>query len=246
ILLYIALSAVFIATAPADLRLALAVVIWANPVLAQRIVNGDFDIWWLAALIAAWMLSKRGALSGALLGVACAIKQTAWFAAPFYFVWVWRAHGRAEALRRGGAAIAAFLVINLPWIILSPRAWLQSLLLPLSLPLLPDGSGLIALAQAGAGPLPPARVYTALEMGVWLGALAWFWWMRARYPFAGLVLALAPLLVAWRSPERYFLPLSLLALAAVALTWRAGDPALEPYDGQGFPTPLSLWERGRG
>jgi hypothetical protein len=29
--------------------------------------------------------------------------------------------------------------------------------------------------------------------------------------------------VSRRSPERYFLPLSLLALAAVALTWRAAS-----------------------
>ncbi len=243
ILLFIALSVAIVAAAPPGTRLALAAVIWANPVLAQRVVNGDFDIWWLAALIAAWMLRERRWSSGALLGVACAVKQTAWIAAPFYLVWVWREHGFSEALRRAGIASATFLVINLPWVVLSPRAWLESLLLPLSLPLLPDGSGLIALGRAGAG-LLPARAYTLLEVALWLGALAWCWRMRARYPFAGLMLGLAPLLVAWRSPERYFLPLSLLALAAVALTWRAADERLAVQTAPGRPAGHKVRLRG--
>ncbi len=239
ILLFIALSVVLVASAPPGTRLAVGMVVWANPVFAQRVVNGDFDIWWLVALVAAWMLGERRWLSGALLGMACAVKQTAWFAAPFYFIWVWRAYGRVEALRRGGIAIASFLIINLPWLILSPRAWLQSLLLPLSLPLLPDGSGLIALAQTGVTPLLPARVYTLLEVGVWLGALVWCWRARASLPFAGLVAFLLPLLVAWRSPERYFLALSVLALAALLLTWRTARRTEGQPVATMFPQPLA-------
>ena len=226
VLLFVALCVTLVASAPPGARLALGMVVWANPVLAQRVVNGDFDIWWLAALIGAWLLGERRWLSGGLLGVSCAIKQTAWFAAPFYFLWVWRRDGLAEALRRTGIACAAFLLINLPWLIASPRAWLSSVLLPLSLPLLPDGSGLIALAQAGALPLT-SWPYTLLELAVWAGALLWVWRMlaRGRLPYAGLTAGLLPLLVAWRSPERYFLPLSLLALAALLLLLRAPAPS---------------------
>jgi len=151
-------------------------------------------------------------------------------------LWVWRRDGLAEALRRAGIAAAAFLLINLPWLILSPRAWLSSVLLPLSLPLLPDGSGLIALAQAGMLPLLPA-LYTLLELGVWAAALLWAWRMlqRGRLPTAGLVAGLLPLLVAWRSPERYFLALSTLALAALLLSWRPPPPAPPPLCGRGEP-----------
>ncbi len=220
ILLFIALGVALVASAPPGARLAVALVVWANPVFAQRVVNGDFDIWWLAALIAAWSLCERRWLSAVLLGVACAVKQTAWLAAPFYLLWVWRERGRAEALRRASIALASFLLINLPWLIASPRAWLESLFLPLSLPLLPDGSGLIALARTGVTPLLPAHAYTLLELAVLLGALIWLWRARATLPYAGLVAPLLPLLVAWRSPERYFLALPLLALAALLLTWR--------------------------
>lgn len=224
ILLFIAFSVALLACAPPGTRLALGVVIWANPTFAQRVVTGDFDIWWLVALIAAWMLSERRWLSGVLVGVACAVKQTAWFAAPFYFLWIWSERGLREALRRTAIAVASFLIINAPWILLSPRAWMESLLLPVSLPLLPDGSGLIALGLAGATPLAPSRVYTLLELAAWVGALTWAWRMRVRAPFVGLVLPLASLLLAWRSPERYFLALSVLAAAALLFSWRrAGE-----------------------
>ncbi|HEY8325706.1 MAG TPA: hypothetical protein VIG77_14500, partial [Ktedonobacterales bacterium] len=62
-------------------------------------------------------------------------------------------------------------------------------------------------------------------------------------------------LVAWRSPERYFLALSTLALAGLLLSWRAPFPARA---GEGFrlpsprgkeavgevPAPLSSQEQG--
>lgn len=231
IALFLAVSAALVALAPPQTRLAVGLVIWANPAFAQRVVNGDFDIWWLVALIAAWILRERGWLSGALVSLACAIKQTAWFAAPFYFLWVWREHGVREALRRTGAASAAFILINLPWIIASPRAWAESLLLPLSLPLLPDGSGAVALGLTGVGPLFATCVYTVSEVALLAGALALAWGLRGRAPYVGLVLPLIPLVAAWRSPERYFLALPLLALTALILTWRAqAHPLVVPSD----------------
>ncbi|HEX8983701.1 MAG TPA: hypothetical protein VF792_13080 [Ktedonobacterales bacterium] len=226
IALFLALSVLLVALTPLQARLAVGMLIWENPAFAQRVVNGDFDIWWIAALIAAWMLYKRGWLSGALLGVACAIKQTAWFAAPFFLLWVWRMHGTKAAIRQAVAALAGFVLINLPWIIASPRAWAESLFLPLSLPLLPDGSGIVALGIAGLTPLANAHMYTALEVGIMLGALVLAWRLLAHAPYLGLVLPLLPLVAAWRSPERYFLALPVLALAALILTWRAERSAV--------------------
>ena len=122
---------------------------------ARRVAAGDFDIWWVALLAGSWLLRDRRIASGLLLDAACAIKQTAWFAAPFYLVYVWRAYGPREAARRGGIALAGFLALNLPWLLISPRAWLSSLALPVSLPLFPEGKGAIALALSDPLPLPP-------------------------------------------------------------------------------------------
>jgi hypothetical protein len=222
LLLYLAFGAVLLALAPAEWRIALTLLVLCNTEAVRRIADGDFDIWWVAFLSAAWLLRERRVTSGLLLGAACAIKQTVWFAAPFYLVWVWHEHGKAEVMRRAGIAAGAFLAINLPWILASPRAWLASLVLPMSLPLLPEGTGLVGLSIGHVLPLFPSWIYAALELGVWLGALVWYRRAPPRYPLAGMMLGLLPLLLAWRSPERYFLPLWLVALAAVVLAARNG------------------------
>ncbi|MGZ3599627.1 MAG: hypothetical protein ACXWQ5_07890, partial [Ktedonobacterales bacterium] len=110
--------------------------------------------------------------------------------------------------------------LNLPWIIASPRPWLESQLLPVTLPLLPDGSGIIGLSLTGILPLAPTLFYSLLEVTALLAALVWYWRAAPRAPFAGLVLPLVPLFFAWRSSERYFVLLPLLAVLALALTLR--------------------------
>jgi uncharacterized membrane protein len=192
---------------------------------SRQVSGADFEIWPVALLSFAWLTRERSWFSSLLLGGACAIKQTAWIAAPFYLLWVWRAYGPVEAMRRAGIAAGTFVVINLPWIIASPRQWLGSMLLPVSLPLLPDGSGFIGLSLTGILPLFPSWIYALLELVLLVGALWWYQRNWRRYPFAGLVLPLLPLLGAWRSSERYFVLLPLLGVLAVVLTLRAGRRA---------------------
>lgn len=218
IALALLLGVLVVWTTPPRWRLLIALLLLVDADGARQIVGSDFEIWPLALLAFAWLSRERRWWSVLLLSVACAIKQTAWLAAPFYLIWVWRAYGPREALRRLGIAVAAFFVINLPWIVASPRAWASSLLLPVSLPLLPDGSGIVGLSLAGLFPLAPSVVYALLELAALAGALAWYWRMWPRYPFAVLVLPLLPLVFAWRSSERYFVLLPLAAIVALALT----------------------------
>ena len=220
ILLLLALLAAIIVTAPPRWRVLVALLLLATADGVREVAGADFEIWPLGFVAFAWITRDRRWVSALWLGAACAIKQTAWLAAPFYLVWVWRAHGRAEAVRRGAVAVGAFLVINLPWIVASPGAWLSSLLLPVSLPLLPDGSGIIGLSLTGVLPLAPSWVYSVLELAALAGGVVWYWRAWRRFPFAGLILPLVPLFVAWRSPERYFELLPLAAVLAAALTVR--------------------------
>lgn len=91
----------------------------------------------------------------AALGVACSIKQTPWFAVVFFAVGIaieaqhhaqvwWRALARYLAI-----VVAAFLVVNAPFIVWSPSSWWRGTLLPLTSPLVPDGQGLVGLALHG-------------------------------------------------------------------------------------------------
>jgi uncharacterized membrane protein len=228
ILLFVTLVAAIIVATPARWRLLVALLLLATADGARQVTGGDFEIWPLACIAGAWLLRERRWPSALLLGAACAIKQTAWLAAPFYLIWVWRAYGRAEAGRRAAVAAGTFLVINLPWIVAAPREWLASIFLPISLPLLPDGSGIVGLSLTGVLPLAPSWIYSALELAALAGALAWYWREQSRMPFAGLVLPLVPLFFAWRSSERYFVLLPLLALLAVVLVLRTVEaPSIE-------------------
>jgi uncharacterized membrane protein len=89
------------------------------------------------------------------LGIACSVKQTPWFLVPFFLVGVaieashherqwWRESGRYLAIVAG-----TFLLINAPFILWSPSAWVRGSLLPLTSPLVPDGQGLIGLVLHG-------------------------------------------------------------------------------------------------
>lgn len=241
IALFLALVVAVTLIAPPDARLPILLLALCNPNIAVSVSTTDFDIWWIVPLVGAWTLQRRSLISGALLGVACSVKQTAWFFAPFYFLWVWREHGLAEASRRSAFAIATFTLINAPWIIASPQAWARSLALPMMLPLFPQGSGLVGLMLSGALPPLPPQVFTALEVMVWLGAMVWFWRVSRQNPYVGLLAPLVPLMFAWRSPERYFLPVSILAVAALALMLRraaqTAPSAREPSVIQAATTP---------
>ncbi len=218
ILLLLALFAAIIRATPPGWRAVVALLLLTAADGAREVAGADFEIWPLALVAFAWLARDRRWASALLLGAACAIKQTAWIAAPFYLIYIWRTRGRDEALRRAAIAVGAFLAINLPWIIASPGAWLSSVLLPVTLPLLPDGSGVIGLSLTGILPLLPPRAYTLLELVALAAALAWYWRSWPRYRFAGLVLPLVPLVFAWRRSERYFVLLPLAAVLALALT----------------------------
>ncbi len=218
IALFLALIAALVWATPPQYRAIVALLALATADGARQVAGSDFEIWPLALVGFAWLARDRRWPSALLLGLACATKQTAWLAAPFYLVWVWRTGDLVEAGRRAAIAAGAFAAVNLPWIVMAPGAWLSSLLLPVSLPLLPDGSGLVGLSLAGLLPLLPSWVYGLLELAGFAAALAWYWRAAPQMPYAGLVLPLAPLLLAWRSSERYFVLLPLAGLLALALT----------------------------
>jgi uncharacterized membrane protein len=179
-LVFLAFLGVIVWVAPPRWRLVIALLALTVTDGAREVAGSDFEIWPLFFLALAWVSARHRWRSALALGAACAIKQTAWLAAPFYFVWVWRRDGAEEALRRTGIAAGFFALVNLPWIVASPGAWLASLFLPVSLPLLPDGSGLIGLSLTGVLPLFPPMVYSILEVAALAVALLWYWRNCAR------------------------------------------------------------------
>jgi len=216
----IALIAALVWLSPPQWRFAVLALCLLDVDGIRSVANSDFEIWTAAGIALVWLLRERPWLAAVALGLTCAVQQTAWFAAPFYLVWVLYRRGWRAAIGEAVAAIGAFAAVNLPWIILSPGAWLHSMLLPMTLPLFPTGGGLVGLGLGGALPLWPPAVYSALEYTAYIALLAAYIRWLPRMPYAGVVLPSLALLLAWRSPSRYFILLPFLAIIALVLTWQ--------------------------
>jgi hypothetical protein len=177
-------------------------------------VGGSADLLYALPLVAAWIWRDR--LGGALaFGVACAIKQIAWFIAPFWLIAAIASLGWRAALRQAGIAAAVFVVTNLPFFAWHPQEWLAGVLTPVVEPMFPRGAGLVFLATNGGLPLLPAAVYLALETIAMAASLLVAWRARRTSPEIGIALALVPLFFAQRSLFSYFFLVPLFAFAGL-------------------------------
>lgn len=211
----------------------------------------DNEVICLGVLLLAWHYRRHRWASAILLGLACAFKQYSWFFAPFFLldallsgvsasplpacesggatlggrarqvVTYIRQANWGEMGSRGLIALGAFLVPNLPFIVASPGAWWSSLWLPQSEPLFPMGMGVIALFTGHLLPYVTPRIFTLLELVALIGSLVAAVRWRAALGDGVLLLALIPLLFAFRSLPNYFGVAPWIALYAANLAYRA-------------------------
>ena len=59
--------------------------------------------------------------------------------------------------------VALFALVNLPFVVMDPRAWLAGVSAPVADPMFPRGAGIILLVVNNVLPLWPPLAYTALE-----------------------------------------------------------------------------------
>jgi len=215
ILCLVAAMGLVILRAPAGLRPFVMTGLLGAASLAAFTVNGSVDLLFALPLVAAWLWRERR-WSGLAFGVACAVKQIAWFFAPFYLIATASRLGWRVALRRAVEMAAVFVITNLPFIVQDPAAWLRGVSAPVADPMFPRGAGLIFLATNAVLPLWPPFVYTALEMLAFAACVIVAWRSRRTSPDLGVVLALVPLFFAYRSLFSYFFLLPLFAFAAIA------------------------------
>jgi hypothetical protein len=140
------------------------------------------------------------------LGIACSVKQTPWFLAPFLLIGLWIEHrengtdGARVVARYAATALGTFLLLNAPFIVANPAAWARGTFLPLVQPTIPDGQGLVDLTifnHLGGGRL---ALYTYAGVACFALALLAF-----RYRYAALKRAWVPLVaVAFFLPTRSF------------------------------------------
>jgi hypothetical protein len=244
VLCLVAAMGLVLLRAPARLRPFVLTGLLGAASLAAFTVGGSADLLYALPLLAAWLWREKR-WSGVVFGIACATKQIAWFFAPFYLIAVLAQQGARAAMRKAIEAFVVFAVVNLPFILADPRAWIAGVSAPLADPMFPRGAGLIFLGLNGLLPLWDPQAYTALEVAAFAVCLAVAWRVRRTSPELGAVLAMVPLFFAYRSLFSYFFLLPLFAFAAV-VRMPVGELDPERARAAGAITLFALPVRGAG
>ncbi len=211
LLAYAALFVWLIPLAPRGERGGVALAAAAAVSIPLRTLMLDTEVICLIFLLVAWQYRDRRWVSAVALGLGCAFKQYCWLFAPFILVDAWLRYGWREAVKRALIVAGAFLLPNLPYLLINPRAWVASVFLPVTGALFPQGMGLVALSLGRFLPGWPPLFYAGAELLAFAGVL----WLFIRYHAAlhesALLLALAPFFFAFRSPANYFAVIPWLA-----------------------------------
>jgi hypothetical protein len=230
--------AVLLWRAPRSWRPWLLIMAAAHTTLWTNIADGQSNVLDACLILAAWATWRRLWLSAALLGLAVATRQEAWLFTPFYLVLCGRLVGWRAVAGRLAVITGVFGLVNAPFIALSGRAWLHGVMGPLTDPMFPLGQGAIALATSGVLPLWPREVYAGLELAACMVCLLLYLRICRRHPSTGPVLALVPVIFAWRSLFTYFyvaLPLVCLWVFIVAISAQDSAPGVSRGTGQRLP-----------
>ncbi|HTK09770.1 MAG TPA: glycosyltransferase 87 family protein [Ktedonobacteraceae bacterium] len=204
ILSYLALIFVAWKVIRPELRPWLILLSLANIPMWSSTVGGNLDVFYTLLIVLVWLCRGKRWQSAALLGLAIASKQIAWFFTPYYLIMVWRTYGFKEAVYRGIIAGGVALAVNLPFIIWNAHAWFSGVMAPMADPMFPLGVGVIALSTSHLIPYLPQTVYTLLELVGIIACLGVYWRICRKYPEAAMLLGVIPLFFAWRSLSSYF------------------------------------------
>lgn len=213
LLLSIALALVYFA-APEKYRPVALLPFLADPNYFFHANGGVGDIAWailLSLMVIAW---RRPFWRAVLFGLAASYKQLPWFAAPFLLVrifWENPDSRRREIFRFVLGSVLVFGVINAPFIIWNPAAWIAGVFDPLLSPMQIFGQGASVLTTVGWAAIPKtlyvvgsygllliflvayARHYPRAPHLIWIltGLALWFgfrslasYWYYFLFPFA--------------------------------------------------------------
>jgi uncharacterized membrane protein len=176
-------------------------------------------------------LEKGGVVRAVSLGLAASISPLTWFIAPFVLLGIWRHRtpmlGSRSALslavKFGTVSALAFLVVNGPFILWSPSAWLTSVGAPLFQHAIPYGQGLIDASvffHLGGGNL---AFYTYASIAIMAAALVIYVVYFRRIWMVTFILPSAVLFFPMRSLAEYFM--TLISVWAVSIVVPGDGPS---------------------
>ncbi len=168
--------------------------------LYSVIAVGDTGVMQFPFLLLSWVLwKKQWQASAILMGIAISIKQVCWVYMLFYLILIFREMGLRRLLKTIFVTGGIFLALNLPFVMLNPAIWINSMLAVVTDPLFPMGVGFISLVSSGIVVIKNSLVFDSAAILVLSAGLVWYYFNCRRYPYFGPLLAILPFFFAWRS-----------------------------------------------
>jgi hypothetical protein len=183
--------------------------------------------WW-PSIGAGGRLGWRGILKGICLGLAAATHPLAWFLAPFLVIGVWLVR-RGEVSSRAATAVtarwlaaaaAAFVAVNLPFVLQGPAAWAHGIAEPLFQHAVPIGQGLVGVTLQLTGGSGALAWYGYASQVLLIGLLIAFSLGIRRLAPAAMVLPWAVFFLSTRSQDDYYCLLAPLWLLGATISLR--------------------------
>ncbi len=187
IFLILTLGAIFI-SAPRIVRPIILLPLLVDPAYIFLAFSGVSDIVWTFFACMTVILWRKRWQSAIWFGLACATKQQPWLFAPFLLIRLWHeSEGMTtrerwlELAKYTAISAGVFLVINGPFILSSPAAWIGGVLVPFVASMITLGQGVTSLTLQGMVNIPKLAntAYVGIIMVVGL-FIYWrhFWKLR--------------------------------------------------------------------
>jgi len=183
-------------------------------------------LWVLPLLFAAFCLERPLAL-GFFYGLACAMKQTPWFLAPFLLIYLIKTEEGKRlrerlrpAVKFTATTVAVFLAINLPFMLPNPTAWFGNVLTPMTEDLVIHSQGLSSLTEVGL--LSVSKVfYTVVFASVFLVLVVNYYVYLDKLRFAFWIFPGIALWFSYRALTNYIIYWTPLMLVSMILWYKA-------------------------
>jgi len=183
-------------------------------------------LWVLPLLFAAFCLERPLAL-GFFYGLACAMKQTPWFLAPFLLIYLIKTEEGKRlrerlrpAVKFTATTVAVFLAINLPFMLPNPTAWFGNVLTPMTEDLVIHSQGLSSLTEVGL--LSVSKVfYTVVFASVFLVLVVNYYVYLDKLRFAFWIFPGIALWFSYRALTNYIIYWTPLMLVSIILWYKA-------------------------
>jgi uncharacterized membrane protein len=186
-------------------------------------LNGITDIIWITFLASSLMLLQKRYIPGILFGLSLASKQLPIFILPFLLIFIYKRYGSRKLLEFTLMAAGSFILLNLPFIMMGPTTFFNSILAPENAPIIGIGFGLSQFYISGYIPFADREFFTTLMISVWLFFVLIYAYKFDTLKYSLTALPIIVLIFNFRLLENYLMYWPILTLSTLPYIIRKGN-----------------------